>query len=172
MSEFRKPFEYVEEKGLGGLLLFLFVMLPSVEVPLTLAVTIQAYSLLGGVPCLGPAVLAIGIATLAFLLVAAIALRRLSRHAIGIAKSFLVVRALVLAPAFVLIFSRFSTNPRMLSWFRTRGNLVAFGLVIPLAYAVLFSGLWFAYLARSRRVRQLEQTLADQRGHRPASSPD
>jgi len=163
MSEFRKPFEYEEEHGLGGLLLFFLVMLLSVEVLLALAVLIQGYALLKGVPFLGPVVLVLGSAYFAFILVACVALKRMSRHAIGIAKSLLAVRALVLAPAFGLIFSRLSANPRMLSWFRTRGNLVTFGLVIPLAYTVLFSGLWFVYLARSRRVRQLEQRLADRR---------
>jgi hypothetical protein len=102
MSEFLKPFEYKEEKGLGGLLLFVFVMLLSVEVLLALAVLIQGYSLLKSVPCLGPAVLVLRIACLAFLLVACVALKRMSRHAIGIAKSLLVVRALVLAPALML----------------------------------------------------------------------
>jgi hypothetical protein len=55
MNEFRKPYEYEEEKGIGGFLMVFFVMLLSVEVLLALMILVQGYAVLKAVQYLGPA---------------------------------------------------------------------------------------------------------------------
>ena len=171
MEGFRKPYEYEEEKGMGGLLTLFFVMLLSVEVLLALAVLVQGYAILKTAGCLGMAFLVLGTAYLAFIAIACIALRRAWRHAVPLAKVFLVVRVLFLAPASVLLFTVFSRNPRIASGFRPGGELVFFGLAVPLAYILLFSGLWYWYLSCSRRVGRFVQAAAARRADRCGAGP-
>jgi hypothetical protein len=152
MSEFRKPYEYEEEKGIGGLLMLFFVMLLSVEVLLALAILIQGYAILKSMRYLGPAFLVLGTAYLALVLFTCVTLKRTSRYAVAASKILLLARVLFLTPAAVLVFTTLSRNPRIVSEFRSRGDLVLVGLVVPLVYILLFSGLWYWYFSRSRRV--------------------
>jgi hypothetical protein len=158
MSDFKKPYEYEEEKGMGGLLMLFFVMLVTVEVLLGLMFLLQGYAVLKAVPYLGPAFLVVGIGYLLFILTTCFTLRRASRYAVSISKIFLVARALFLTPVYVLLFTRFSRNLGLFPRLRLGGDLAPVGLIVPLAYILLFSGLWYYYLSSSRRVRQLMKT--------------
>jgi hypothetical protein len=154
MSEFRKSYEYEEEKGIGGLLMLFFVMLLSVEVLLALLILVQGYAVLKAVPYLGPSFLVLGSGYLVFILFTCIAVKRMSRHAVRISRIFLVARVLFLTPVYLRLYATFSQDPRIISGFRSHGDIVFFGLVVPLVYILLFSGLWYWYFSKSRRIRQ------------------
>lgn len=164
MSEFRKSYEYEEEKGIGGLLMLFFVLLVSVEVLLALMILIQGWAVLKAVPYLGPAFLVLASGYLVFILFTCIALKRMSRSAVRISRIFLVARVLFLTPVYLRLFAAFSRDPRIVAGFRSESELVLVGLVVPLAYIVSFSGLWYWYFSSSRRVRQFAQAASARRG--------
>jgi hypothetical protein len=166
MNEYSRPYEYEEDKGMGGFLMLFFVMLVSVEVLLAALILVQGYAVLKAVRYLGPAYLVAGTGYLAFILFTCIALKRMSRYAATFSKTLLIARVLFLTPAHVLLFATFSRDPRIVSGFRSRSGIVLVGLVVPLAYILLFSGSWYVYFSRSRRVRQLVQTASARRGDR------
>jgi hypothetical protein len=168
MSQFRKSYEYEEEKGIGGLLMLFFVMLLSVEVLLALLILVQGYAALKTVPYLGPAFLVLGTGYLVFILFTCIALKRMSRYAVRISRIFLAARVLFLTPVYLRLYIAFSQDPRIVSEFRSQSDIVFFGLVVPLAYILLFSGLWYWYFSSSRRVRQFTQTASAETGNQAA----
>ncbi len=170
MSEFRKSYEYEEEKGIGGLLMFFFVMLLSVEVLLALLILVQGYAVLKSLPYLGPAFLALGIGYLVLILFTCVALRRMSRYAAVVSRLFLVARVLFLTPVYVLLYTSFSRNPRIVSGFRSPGEILLVGLVVPLAYILSFSGLWYWYFSSSRRVRHFVANASARRGNQTGVS--
>jgi hypothetical protein len=160
MSEFRKSYEYEEEKGIAGLLMLFFVMLVSVEVLLALLILVQGYAVLKAVPYLGPAFLVLGTGYLVFILFTCISLRRMSRYAVRISRILLAARVLFLAPVYLRLYATFSRDPGIVSGFRSHRDIVLIGLVVPLACILLFSGLWSWYLSSSRRVRQFVQAAS------------
>jgi hypothetical protein len=170
MNEFRKPYEYEEEKGIGGFLMVFFVMLLSVEVLLALMILVQGYAVLKAVQYLGPAFGVLGIGYLIFLLFTCIALKRRSRYAVTISKILLMVRVIFVTPVYILLFATFSRNPGIVSGFRSRSDIVRIGLIVPLAYILSFSGLWYWYFSSSKRVKQFVQTASAQRGDRADAS--
>jgi hypothetical protein len=163
MSEFRKSYEYEEEKGIGGLLMLFFVMLISVEVLLALLILVQGHAVLKAEPYLGPAFLVLGTGYLVFLLFTCIALRKMPRYAVRISQMLLVVRVLFLTPVYLRLYATFSRDPGIVSGFRSQSDIVLIGLVVPLACILLFSGLWYWYFQSSRRVRQFVQTASERR---------
>jgi hypothetical protein len=117
---------------------------------------------------LGPAFLVLGTGYLVLILFTCIALRRMSRYAISISRILLAARVLFLTPVYLRLYAAFSRDPRIVSGFRSRSDIVFFGLVVPLAYILLFSGLWYWYFQRSRRVRQFAQAASTRRGDKAA----
>jgi hypothetical protein len=166
MNGFRKSYEYEEVKGISGFLMLFFVMLLSVEILLAGMILVQGYALLKAVQYLGPAFLVLGIGYLIFILITCIALKRVSRYAVALSKILLITRVLFLTPAYILLFATFSRNPGSFSGFRSRNDIVLVVLVVPLAYILLFSGLWYLYFSSSKRVKQFAQIAFVKRGDR------
>ena len=166
MSDFRKSYEYEEEKGLGGFLAVFFVMLLSVEVLLAVMILVQGNAALKTVPYLGTAFLVLGTGYLILISITCIALKRMSRSAVALSRILLITRVLFLTPACILLFTTFANNPGSYSDFSSRNGFVVFALVVPLAYILLFSTLWYLYFSISRRVKQLSQAVSVRRGDR------
>ena len=171
MSEFRKPYEYEEDTGVAGFLMVFFVMLLTVELLLAAAMLVQGYAILGNEPRFRPVVLALGIGYIALTLVVCIALRKMWRRAIGLSKILLIARVLLLGPAYGLLYGSFSRIRGIRSGFRSELDMVLVALVVPLVYILGFSGLWYAYFSRSRRVRRFAETANARKGGRASSYP-
>jgi hypothetical protein len=164
MSEYRKAFEYEEDKGVGGFLMLFFVMLLSTELLLAAAILVQGNAVLRDERYLRPVFLALGIGYAAFVLVVCVGLRRMWPNAVLLSRIFLIARALFLTPAYLLLYRTFSRIPGIRSGFRTETDMALVTLLVPLAYILGFSVLWYVYLSRSRRARQLAQTASERRG--------
>jgi ABC-type Na+ efflux pump permease subunit len=90
----------------------------------------------------------------------------MSRSAVALSRILLITRVLFLTPACILLFTTFANNPGSYSDFSSRNAFVVFALVVPLAYILLFSTLWYLYFSISRRVKQLSQAVSVRRGDR------
>ncbi|HPP36095.1 MAG TPA: hypothetical protein PK767_07610, partial [Clostridiales bacterium] len=93
MDEFRKPYEYMEEKGVSGFLLLYFIMLLAQETLLGVITLFNGYDLFSGNMVLGPIMMGISVFYILFSLFSAIVLKKLKKFAVRVSKVFLVFRA-------------------------------------------------------------------------------
>jgi len=158
MDEFRKPYEYMEEKGVSGFLLIYFLMLLAVETVLGVITLFKGYDLLSGNKVLGTIIMGISVFYILFSLFSAIILKKLKRIAVSVSKVFLVFRAVYLIPYLV-----FNTIVQIREIPYVRGHemyskmlgSIIVSAVISLVFIVAFSVGWYIYLNRSKKVREL-----------------
>ena len=155
---FRKPYEYMEEKGVSGFLLIYFLMLLAVETPLGIITLFYGYNLLSGNRVLGTIIMGISVFYILFALFSSIVLKKLKKFAVRVSKVFLVFRAVYLIP--YLIFNTiiqireipYGRNHEMYS--KMLGNIIVTS-VISLLLIAAFSVEWYIYLNISKKVREL-----------------
>ena len=158
MDEFRKPYEYMEEKGVSGFLLLYFIMLLAQETLLGVITLFNGYDLFSGNMVLGPIMMGISVFYILFSLFSSIVLKKLKKFAVRVSKVFLVFRAVYLIP--YLIFNTISQireipydrNHEMYS--KMLGSIIV-SSVISFLLIVAFSVGWYIYLNRSKKVREL-----------------
>ncbi len=157
MSDFRKAFEYEEEKGMPGFLLVFFAMLLTFEPLLGATTMFQCHRALKDTPALGAVVLAVGSAYLLLIFATGIALRKRFRLGVTLSKVFLILRVLVMVPVYIVLFASLS---------RLLGSTVELGsptkilftrLIAPIGYIVAFSAGWYGYFLKSKKVRKLRE---------------
>lgn len=158
MDEFRKPFEYFEEKGVGGILLVLFFMLISVEPLLGILSIAVGYNAYPDSKVFTTILIILSSGFIIFSLFSGIVLKKLFRFAVSALKVFLVYRLLYLIPV-LIISMRFQivsipyekTSPL----YANQYSSVITSFVISISYVVVFSAGWFIYLVKSKKVQEL-----------------
>ncbi len=155
MNEFRKAYEYNEETGASGFLLFLFLMLISFEPILAIISASFIYLLNAGI--LGAVFTGAAVVYGLFSIFAGIALKKQAAFAITAVKSFLIYRAIFLIPFTCMIISRQINEIPYLKaspeYAEAKGSLIL-SFVVDIAYVTIFSVGWYIYLMRSRRVKE------------------
>lgn len=158
MDDFRRPFEYFEEKGIGGILLVLFFMLIAVEPLIGIGVAFFGYNNIENI--FGNIFMWLAILYALFALFSGILLKKISRIAVKFTKIFLIFR-LVLLPVYLCIDLNMqikgiqhykNTNPT--TYEEMYGNIIMM-FILCLLYAVVFSVGWYAYLCKSKKVGDL-----------------
>ena len=156
MDEFRKPFEYQEEKR--GLLTLFIIMITVIDGSVSASLTLQVYGILKAVPAAGISFIAAGAIFLKYILYTAIYCYRLKEGAAKAAKVYLVVRALYTALRIMAVYMHsiggktlIGNGPRQ---FRSTEELTTMVLIYPMIYTIAFSAIWFVYFSRSRRFRK------------------
>ncbi|MDF2943633.1 MAG: hypothetical protein K0S01_2491 [Herbinix sp.] len=157
MDEFRKPYEYEEEKR--GVILLFVIMLISVDIFLTLSYTVQVYGILKHIPTLGIGFMVIGILFILFILFTAITCYKLKKNMVTIAKTYLIVRAVFTICSLLIVFFNSFSNESMIGngtkQYRTVNELIFTVLLAPLAYDLVFSIAWYLYFLKSKRCKEL-----------------
>ena len=158
MDEFKKQYEYVEEKGVSGIMLILFFMLIAIEPFLGILAAFFGYNTMKDTGIIGTAILYVSIAYMIFSLFAGIALKRINRYAVSLIKVFLLFRLIFLVPFFYL-------NTRLLieaipyvstyPLYKEMYNSYLTSFTMSMAYVVAFSVMWYIYLCKSKKVRNL-----------------
>lgn len=157
MDEFRKPYEYEDEKGVSGLLLVFFVMLIAFETFLGIIAAFSGYDTVKSIPGLGKLYIGLGIFFVVYPLFTAFALRKMKKYAVRIAKIYLIARLVYHIPFVVvntiIMINRISYNKDYIEYGKEYNSLII-GLAISLFYLVAFSVLWYLYFSRSKKVRE------------------
>ena len=158
MDEFKKPYEYFEEKGVGGLLLILFFMLISLEPFLGILSVAVGYNAYPDSKVFIPVFVTLSAVYITFALFSGIVLKKLYSFAVVATKVFLVYRLIYLVPI-LIINMRFqvATIPfeKTYSKYAIEYNSIMTSFVISMSYAVIFSIGWFIYLVMSKKVQEL-----------------
>ena len=165
MDEFRKPYEYEEDKPVAGFILGFCVMLISSELPIGFTEVFQGANMLHPMPIWHTLYLIFGYAFLFFIGFTCFSFYRLRRFATTIAKIYLVYRFIFLTFATFLIYhfrllDKNAIGPRI-SQFKDMDTLIQNCLIIPLIYIIGFS-FWYLYFLRSKRVKLYEKNAISQ----------
>lgn len=157
MNEFRKPYEYTEEKVEGIMLVFVTLLITA-EILLTLILTIQGYGVLKPVPVASAVFLISSILFFLFIILTVISFYKLRKWAIAISKAYLIVRAVYLLAAVITIYI-IDLNDKasiggQVGQFKTVGDLTLMVLIIPMIYTLIFSVGWFLYFIKSRKCKE------------------
>ncbi len=166
MDEFRKPYEYEEEKPVSGFILCFCAMLIICELLIGLTDLYQGAGLLRSQPFWHNIYLVFGNFYLLFIAVTCFAFYRLRRHAIKIAKIFLLYRFVFLTIATLVIY-HYRLHDKNAIGFRINQfpdlqTLTLNSLIIPFAYTIVFSVLWYSYFLRSKRVKLYDKNALSQ----------
>ena len=160
MSDFRKPFEYEEEKGPTGFLMLYVIMVVVGEILLGATTMFQCQRALRGVPSAGASVIGAGSAYLLLIIASAAALRKSFRLGVILSKVFLILRVLLLVPAYVFLFVSPLRLPIIALDLESPAALFMIHLAVPIAYVAVFSAAWYAYFLMSKRVRKMLDAAA------------
>ena len=157
MDEFRKPYEYDEDKGINGLLMVYFFLLIVEEVILGIIAFFFGYSRLPENRWFG-VIIWLAVFYIVFALFSAIILRCEKKFAIKVSKAFLIFRFLFLVPFLFL-----HTNIRIAEipyevgheMYERAYNSIISTSIISMAYIVAFSVCWYIYFLKSKKVKEL-----------------
>jgi hypothetical protein len=157
-EDFRKPFDYEEERGVAGFILFFACMAVIVDGFIGFSVWAEGYHYLRLMPALSAIY---SMASLIFMVsIAAICLTlyKIPRYALKTVWTFLVYRVIFLSIAFSMIYYFRRSNPDIIgpgiNQFDSMGQLTLNSIIIPLPYTVFFSVIWYLYFRRSKRAQE------------------
>jgi hypothetical protein len=155
MDEFKKPYEYFEEKGVHGILLILFFMLISIEPFMGILSLSVGYNSFTDSKTFMSVFIVLSAAYVLFAVFSGIVLKMLKSFAIAVTKVFLVYRVIYLIP--ILIFSmRYQIETISIeSDYALQYNSIITSFMVSISYAVVFSAGWYIYLNKSRKVHEL-----------------
>lgn len=157
MDEYRKPFEYNEEKK--GLILVFIIMLLVVDTLQTFSLTAQVYKAFEHIPVFSILFVVTGIMFTLFTLYTVILCSKLNKKMVKVSKIYLIVRG-TLSTIFVIISFVYTVNNKNLigngmDQYKTVGEMMIGEIVIPFAYIWVFSFGWFLYFVKSKRCRDI-----------------
>lgn len=154
MDDFRKPYEYVEEKR-GFILLFVF-MLITIDIIQAPVCIVQAYGHLKQNAVLGTAFMVLSFLYMLFIPYTAVTCYHLKKKLVRVSKVYLVVRAVFLSGCIMTAFLYNMKN--LLVEGRDNNNfleLLFLYLILPLVLNLALSVGWYLYFIKSKRCREL-----------------
>lgn len=156
MDDFRKPYEYTEEKR-GYILLFI-IMLITIEILQAGILIVPVYFELKNIPPLGTIFMAMGILYLVFNLFTSMICYKLNKNFITVSKAFLIVRTIFLPSCLIIRFINNVDLENLILFdkqYYSIFELLSISLIFPLACILAFSIGWFLYFIKSKRCKEL-----------------
>ena len=155
-SEFRKPYEYEEEKR--GLIVLFVVTILAIDILQTLYFAAQEYKYLGHIPILGGTFLIIGSLFIIYIIYTAVVVFRMKDNFVFKAKQYVVIRVIYSVINFLIVFYNIVTKEELIGDSQDQylefGRMLLVELVVPLIFIISFSLVWFLYFTYSRRCRR------------------
>lgn len=165
MDEFKKPYEYEEER-IGGFLLFFVILLLSVDSFFTLSLVVQGFSIANRIPAAGIVFLIFGIVYGLFLFYTAATCYRAKTHMIKLSKAFLCIRAFFTLFLMTMIYLNALGDKGMIgngrSQYQSVEELTLIVFVLPAIYTILFSTGWFIYFIKSKKCADMVKASSSQ----------
>jgi hypothetical protein len=160
-DEFRKPFEYNEEKR--GFILVFTLLLITFDILQTLSLTSQVYEVFKNSSILQIIAVTLGVIFVIYILYTAVICYSMKANTVNRAKTYLIVRA-ILSTCYVMIVFLDRRNHLNLigdgvEQYKTTNDMIVGELIIPLAYVLVFSLIWFLYFSLSKRCKEIGKKL-------------
>jgi ABC-type enterochelin transport system permease subunit len=158
MDDFRKPYEYEDEKGISGLLLVYFIMLLAEESLLGAISVSFGYNILAENRVLGISIMCISAFYMLFSVYSAVVLKLLKKYALKVSKIFLVFRFIYMIPYLALnTISQIKEIPYEKDYvlYAAMHRSIIISFIISISFIIVFSAGWYTYLKKSRKVKEL-----------------
>ena len=156
-DEFRKPFEYNEEKR--GFILVFIISLISFDILQTLSLSAQVNEAFKAIPVLRICFILLSTIFVIFTIYTAANCYRLKKNLVKMSKLYLIVRSILSSVYVIIIYGYRTTHVHLVgngqNQYPTIKDMVIGELVIPLAYVLAFSLIWYVYFTLSKRCKEL-----------------
>jgi hypothetical protein len=156
-DEFRKPYEYKEEKR--GFILVFILSLITFDILQTLSLSAQVNEVFKATPVLRIFCMVVSTAFIVFTFYTAIICYRLKKNLVQLSKLYLIVRVVISSVYVIIIYVYRMTHEHLVGdgihQYHTVNLMVVGELIIPLAYVMVFSAIWLVYFTLSKRCREL-----------------
>ncbi|MBH1940295.1 hypothetical protein I5677_05220 [Mobilitalea sibirica] len=160
-EEFRKPYEYNEEKR--GFILLFVIMILLIDILQILSFNSQIYEIFKSVPVLAIGFMVMGILFILFTVFTAATCFMLRRNMVIISKNYLIVRAVFSTISVLIIYIHRINNENLIGGgvdqYQTNGEMLMGELIIPLSYVLVFSIVWYLYFLRSKRCKEISKPV-------------
>lgn len=154
MEDFRKQYEYTEEKR--GFILLFVIMLITIDLLHTPFYIVPVNNQLKQFPVINIVFVVISITFLLFIIFTAVTCYKLKRNMVIISKVYLVVRIVFLSFCiFVLYFYELKCKTLTGKNYSNVGELTLVWLAGPLAFELAFSIIWYLYFLKSKRCKEI-----------------
>ncbi len=158
MDEFRKAYEYTEEKR--GLILLFIIMIITIDTLQAPCYIVPVYGNLKHIPVLGICFMAISILYVLFILLTAMTCYKVKKNMVIISKTYLVVRTIFLVGCIIILFLynvHGNNNTLIGKHYNSDIALLFTEIIGPIAFELVFSAGWYLYFTKSKRCRELVQ---------------
>ncbi len=156
-EEFRKPYEYEEEKK-GFLLLFVIMILVTVILQ-TLSFISRFYDAYQQVPVLRNVLMILGILCILFTIFTAILCFTLNKQLVAISKLYLIIQAVFSIVCYLLLFIDRVRNEQLVgtgqAQYKSFGEMLSWELLFPITYIAVFTVAWYLYFIKSKRCKEI-----------------
>lgn len=161
MDEFRKPFEYTEEKR-GFLLIFIF-MIVSIDILLALAYIIQLYDHFKQIPVLRICFIVISILYLLTIPFTFMTCYNLKKYLVTVSKAYLIIRTVFFVGCITIkfLYDVQHVNTYIGNRYRSITEFTSMELIAPLVFELAFSIGWYLYFLYSKRCKEIVNKTAN-----------
>ncbi len=163
-EDFRKPFEYEEEKK--GLLLLFIIMIVVIDILPTLSFIARFYDTFKHIPIIGIGHMVIGILFILFTIVTAVICFTLNRHMVTLAKLYLIIQAVYMVFCNLILFLYTVDYENMTGigtiQYQSYRELMFWEVLFPLLYISVFTVSWYLYFVKSKRCKEFLKSKASQ----------
>lgn len=155
-EEFRKPYEYEEEKR--GLLLLFVIMIAVVDILPTLSFMARFYDVFQDNQILRVFLIAVCILFILYTVYTGFICFTLNKKLVALSKLYLIIQAIFSVACYVLLFLSIADYESLIGigtiQYETFGEMLCWELLYPLAYITVFTGAWYLYFVKSKRCKE------------------
>ncbi len=162
-QEFRKPFEYEEEKR--GLLLLFVIMILVIDILPTLSFMARFYEAFKENVLLRTVLIAICILFILYTVVTAVICFTLNKNTVTWSKLYLIIQAVFSAACYTILFFTIADYENMIGigtiQYKSFIEMLSWELLFPFAYIVVFTVAWYMYFIKSKRCKEFLKSKAE-----------
>ena len=163
-EDFRKPYEYEEEKR--GFILLFVIMLLIIDTLQSISFSVQLYNYYKNIPFLCIGITVLGILSILYTIYIAAISYKLKKTMVTEAKRYLIIRAVFSSGSYIILYFNIIKNENLvgngIDQYKTFVEMLLWELIIPLAYILFFSIGWYLYFVKSKRCKRLEKMTEGQ----------
>lgn len=157
-SEYRKPYEYEEEKR--GLILLFVIMILAIDILQTLSFASLENKYLGHMKILGISLYIMAMIFIIYIIYTAVIVFKMKGNFVLAAKRYIIIRTIFSLFNFLIIFLNILKHEKLIGeaqdQYQSVGVMLLWELFIPLFYIISFSLVWYLYFTYSKRCRNVE----------------
>jgi glucan phosphoethanolaminetransferase (alkaline phosphatase superfamily) len=161
-QEFRKPFEYEEEKR--GLLLLFVIMILVIDILPTLSFMARFYEAFDDNRSLSTVLIAICAIFILYTVFIAVICFTLNKNLVAMSKLYLIIQAVFSATCYAILFFSIADYDNLIgigtTQYESFGEMLSWELLFPLAYIAVFTAAWYLYFIKSKRCKELIKNKA------------